>query len=59
MQKLLYTFVAVIILAACVGNGNEHAKLDVAQSIINERPDSALAILDSLEAPASDGTKQM
>ena len=49
MQKLLYTFVAIIILAACVGNGKEHAKLDVAQSIINEHPDSALAILDSLE----------
>ena len=50
MQKLFYTFVAIIILAACVGNGKEYAKLDVAQSIINERPDSALAILDSLEA---------
>jgi len=50
MQKLLYTFVTVIILAACAGNGKEHAKLDVAQSIINERPDSALTILDSLEA---------
>lgn len=53
MQKLLYTFVTVIILAACAGNGNEHAKLDVAQSIINERPDSALAILDSLEASSN------
>ena len=50
MQKLLYTFVVVIILAACASNGKEHTKLDVAQSIINERPDSALAILDSLEA---------
>ena len=50
MQKLLYTFVAMIILAACVGNRKEHAKLDVAESIINEHPDSALAILDSLEA---------
>ena len=53
MQKLLYAFVAVIILAACVGNGKERAKIDVAQSIINERPDSALAILDSLEASSN------
>ena len=53
MQKLLYTFVTVIILAACAGNGKEHTKLDVAQYIINERPDSALAILDSLEASSN------
>lgn len=49
MRKLLYIIVAIIILAACVGNGKEHAALDAAQTIINDRPDSALAILDSLE----------
>ena len=49
MRKLLYIIVATIILAACVGNGKEHAALDAAQTIINDQPDSALAILDSLE----------
>ena len=49
MRKLLYIIVATIILAACVGNGKERAALDAAQAIINDRPDSALAILDSLE----------
>ena len=41
--------VATIILAACVGNWKERAALDAAQAIINDRPDSALAILNSLE----------
>ena len=50
MRKLLYIIVSTVLLTACVGNGKEHAKLNVAQSIINELPDSALTILDSLEA---------
>ena len=50
MQKLLYIIiVSTIVLAACVGNEKERAALDAAQAIINQRPDSALAILDSLE----------
>ncbi len=49
MRKLLYIIISTIILAACVGNGKERAALDAAQAIINDRPDSALAILDSLE----------
>ena len=47
MRKLLYIIVSTIVLAACVGNRKEHAALDAAQTIINDRPDSALAILDS------------
>ena len=54
MRKLLYIIVATIILAACVGNGKERAALDAAQAIINDRPDSALAILDSLEPSSRD-----
>ena len=49
MRNLLYIVVTTVILAACVGGGKERAVLDIAQRIINERPDSALAILDSLE----------
>ena len=49
MRKLLYIIVSTVILAACVGNGKERAVHDRAQVIINDCPDSALAILDSLE----------
>ena len=44
-----YIIAIILILAACAGSGNEHAALDTAQTVINDRPDSALAILDSLE----------
>ncbi|MBP5387547.1 MAG: hypothetical protein J6Y97_09220, partial [Prevotella sp.] len=54
MRKLLYIIVATILLAACVGNGKERAALDAAQAVINDRPDSALAILDSLEPSSQD-----
>ena len=49
MQRLFYVVITTILLAACVGNGKERTALDIAQRIINERPDSALDILDSLE----------
>ena len=54
MRNLLYIVVTTVILAACVGGGKERAVLDIAQRIINERPDSALAILDSLEPTSQD-----
>ena len=54
MRNLLYIVVTTVILAACVGGGKERAALDMAQRIINERPDSALAILDSLEPSSQD-----
>lgn len=53
MRKLLYIIVSTVILAACVGNGKERAVLEMAQRIINDYPDSALTILDSLELPTS------
>ncbi len=54
MRKLLYIVIAIILLAACVGSGKEREVLDRAQSIINDCPDSALAILDSLEPSSHD-----
>ena len=54
MQRLFYVVITTILLAACVGNGKERAALDIAQRIINERPDSALAMLDSLEPSSQD-----
>ncbi len=49
MNRLIYIIAIILILAACAGGGRERAALDAAQSVINHRPDSALAILDSLE----------
>ena len=54
MHKLLYIIIITIFLAACVGGGRERAALDAAEEIINVRPDSALAILDSLEPSSKD-----
>ena len=49
MKRPLSILAIILIFAACVGGGRERAALDAAQAIINDRPDSALAILDSLE----------
>ena len=57
MQKLVYIIVSFILLSACADSGKERVALDAAQAIINDRPDSALAILDSLE-PSSQGFSQ-
>ena len=57
MKKLVYIIVSFFLLAACADSGKERAALDAAQAIINDRPDSALAILDSLES-SSQGFSQ-
>ena len=57
MRKLLFIIVSTVIFSACVENGKEHTVLDMAQNIINDYPDSALAILDSLE-PSSPNFSQ-
>ena len=57
MRKLLYIIITTILLAACVGGGKERAAFDAAQAIINDRPDSALAILDSLEPSSQEFTR--
>ena len=54
MRNLLYIVVTIVTLTACVGGGKERAVLDTAQRIINDRPDSALAMLDSLESSSHD-----
>ena len=58
MRKLLYIISITILLVACVCSGKERAALDVAQAVINERPDSALAILDSMEPSSHDFSKK-
>ena len=54
MQRLFYVVIATILIAACVGNGKEREVLDRVQAVINDHPDSALAILDSLRGQFSD-----
>ena len=54
MRKLLY-LVIFLMFAACGGNGRNETVLRRAQHIINDAPDSALTLLDSL----SDARKSM
>ncbi len=54
MKRLSYIITLILILAACAGSGRERAALDAAQAVINDRPDSALAILDSLEPSSNE-----
>ena len=54
MRNLFFIVVTTILLAACAGGGKERAALDAAQAVINDRPDSALGILDSLEPSSQD-----
>ena len=58
MRKLLYIVIAIVLLAACMGNGKERDVLDRAQSIINDCPDSALAMLDSLVPSSHDFSQE-
>ncbi len=58
MRNLLYIIVTTVILAACVGGGKERAVLDRAYNIINDYPDSALVILDSLEPSSHDFSQE-
>ena len=58
MRKLLYIIVSTVLFAACVGNGKERAVLEMTQRIINDYPDSALTILDSLEPSSHDFSKE-
>ena len=51
MQKILYIIVSFILLSACADSGKERVALDAAQAIINDRPDSALDILDAMPQP--------
>lgn len=48
MRKPFYIVLLLLTVAACGGQGRHEAALRHAQSVLNERPDSALAILDSL-----------
>ena len=46
-----FLLLAAVLLAACSGDGEHRRALDAAYSLINDRPDSALAILDAMPQP--------
>ena len=58
MRKLLYIIVAAILFTTCLDDKKEQAALDTAQKIINDNPDSALAILNSLESSSQDFSQE-
>lgn len=48
MKKILYVIIFLCIISACTGRREYREVLSNAQSVIEERPDSSLAILDAL-----------
>ncbi len=57
MRKLLYIALTFLLLASCAGQRRYDAALQRAQAILNDAPDSALALLDSLESSSQDFSK--
>ena len=57
MRKLLYIALTFLLMASCAGQRRYDAALQRAQAILNDAPDSALALLDSLESSSQDFSK--
>ena len=57
MRKLLYIALTFLLMASCAGQRRYDAALRRAQAILNDAPDSALALLDSLESLSRDFSK--
>lgn len=54
MRKLLYIVLSFLLLASCAGQRRHNTALRRAQAILNDAPDSALTLLDSMEAFSSE-----
>jgi len=52
MRKILHLILVMALVASCAGNKRERSLLDAAQSLVNQHPDSALVLLDSLSPSA-------
>ena len=50
MRKLLYIVLSLLLLASCVGQRRYDTSLRRVQILLNDAPDSALVLLDSMEA---------
>ena len=48
MKKILYIIIGVVLLTACSERREYVSMLERAKAVMNDRPDSALAVLDSL-----------
>ena len=59
MRKLLYIALTFLLLASCAGQRRYDAALRRAQAILNDAPDSALAILSQLDTSHFRGKTQM
>ena len=59
MRKLLYIVLSFLLLSSCAGQRRHDAALRRAQAILNDAPDSALTLLDSMEAFSSEFSRGM
>ena len=59
MKNLVYIIIGVALLMACSGQHEQRAKLDRIDSLMNDHPDSALTMLDSLKAEKANWSKSL
>ena len=59
MKNILYIIIGVALLMACSGQHEQGAKLDRIDSLMNDHPDSALTMLDSLKAEKANWSKSL
>ena len=59
MKNILYIIIGVALLMACSGQHEQRAKLDRIDSLMNDHPDSALTMLDSLKAEKANWSKSL
>ena len=57
MKRILYIFLSVLMLSACAGDRRADILFERVESIMEDAPDSALAILDSAESEMRDYSK--
>ncbi|WP_373761483.1 hypothetical protein [Jeotgalibaca porci] len=54
MRRLLFIAIIIILLSACTGRRAYRSVLDRAEAVMNDRPDSALLLLDSISGLTAD-----
>lgn len=58
MKTLLCILAATLLLAACTRHSNSWATLDIADAVMEERPDSALSLLQGIDPSALTGDEE-
>ena len=59
MKNILYIIIGVALLMACSGQHEQRAMLDRIDSLMNDHPDSALTMLDSLKSEKANWSKSL